>query len=376
MSSFPKNLKSMIIVLFLSLPFLLCSQRSSEALSEPQRRTFTCTKDRDGDAKVLSELCFFNDLTSADVLWANDRTAESLTEGTVLVIPKSKGDILAVWQSVQRRKKDVSAPLVSVKLHGVPLHARRGEGMPPRSERKDASSIVKPEASPPPKRESAVEITAPAVRGGTPQERLNAERKAPIPPFEPKGKTEGPMRIVISGDHVSLVRRPQALADLPRPSASVGLRRETILDGVRTSPRHPKGIGPLPQKMLWPVDGAVSSGFGKRGRRAHHSGIDIPMPKGTPIRAAKDGVIKQVVSAKSRGFRGYGNVVVIDHGNGLSTLYAHCLKYQVKKGQRVRQGETIGTVGRTGRATTNHVHFEVRVHGKPVNPIPYLLPRH
>lgn len=376
MSSFQKDLKSMIIVLFLSLPLVLCFQRSSEALPEPQRRTFTCTKDRGRDAKALSELCFFNDLTSADVLWANDRTAESLTEGTVLVIPKSKGDILAVWQSVQKGKKDVSAPLVSVKLHGVPLYARRGEATLPRSGRKGASPIDKPEASPPQKQESAAKISAPAVRGGTPQERWNTEREASIPPFGPEGESAGPMRIVISGDHVSLMRQPQALAELPRPSASGSPQRETVLDGVRTAPKNRKGIRALPQKMLWPVDGAVSSGFGKRGRRAHHSGIDIPMPKGTPIRAAKDGVVKLVVSAKSRGFRGYGNVVIIDHGNGLSTLYAHCLKYQVKKGQQVRQGETIGTVGRTGRATTNHVHFEVRVHGKPVNPIPYLLPRH
>ena len=124
--------------------------------------------------------------------------------------------------------------------------------------------------------------------------------------------------------------------------------------------------------MIWPVNGAVSSGFGRRGRRSLHSGIDIPMPKGTSIRAARDGVVKLVASAKSRSFRGYGNVVILDHGGGISTLYAHCLNIKVRQGQRVRQGETLATVGRTGRATTNHVHFEVRVNGKPVDPIPFL----
>ena len=128
--------------------------------------------------------------------------------------------------------------------------------------------------------------------------------------------------------------------------------------------------------MIWPVNGAVSSGFGKRGRRSIHTGIDIPMPKGTSIRAARDGVVKLVASAKSRGFRGYGNVVIVDHGGGIVTLYAHCLDIKVRKGQRVRQGETLATVGCTGRATTNHVHFEVRINGKPVNPIPFLGPRH
>ena len=137
-------------------------------------------------------------------------------------------------------------------------------------------------------------------------------------------------------------------------------------------PRVSRGTG---SKMIWPVNGAVSSGFGKRGKRSFHSGLDIPMPKGTPIRAAKDGVVKQVIPAKSRGFRGYGNVVLLDHGGGISTLYSHCLELKVRQGQRVRQGEIIATVGRTGRATTNHVHFEVRINGRPVDPTPYLVPR-
>ena len=93
------------------------------------------------------------------------------------------------------------------------------------------------------------------------------------------------------------------------------------------------------------------------------------MPKGTSIRVARDGVVKLVASAKNRG---YGNVVILDHGGGISTLYAHCLNIKVRQGQRVRQGETLATVGRTGRATTNHVHFEVRVNGKPVDFIPFL----
>lgn len=126
-------------------------------------------------------------------------------------------------------------------------------------------------------------------------------------------------------------------------------------------------------KMLWPVDGAVSSPFGRRGRR-HHDGIDIPMPVGTPIRVARDGVVT-ATGNNSPGFRGYGKFVLVDHGGGIKTLYGHCLKVSVRVGQRLRQGQVIAQVGRTGRASTNHLHFEVRVKDKPVNPIPYLQPR-
>lgn len=123
-------------------------------------------------------------------------------------------------------------------------------------------------------------------------------------------------------------------------------------------------------KMLWPVNGAVSSGFGSRGKR-RHDGIDIPMPAGTPIRVARDGVVA-ATGNNSPGFRGYGKFVLVDHGGGIKTLYAHCSKVNVKLGQRLRQGQVIAQVGRTGRASTNHVHFEVRLKDKPVNPIPYL----
>jgi murein DD-endopeptidase MepM/ murein hydrolase activator NlpD len=127
--------------------------------------------------------------------------------------------------------------------------------------------------------------------------------------------------------------------------------------------------------MTWPVDGKITSGFGRRGRRSFHSGIDIPMPKGTPILAAQDGTVLDVGTNKNKKYRGYGNVALLEHGNGVITLYAHCQSVSVKKGQPVRRGEIIGLVGSTGRSTTAHVHFEVRKDGKAVNPLPYLASR-
>jgi LysM repeat protein len=122
--------------------------------------------------------------------------------------------------------------------------------------------------------------------------------------------------------------------------------------------------------LIWPLPGKLSSGYGKRGKR-YHWGIDIPAPKGTPIRAAADGLI--LVSAyRMRGYRGYGRIVLIDHGSGMRTLYAHNSQNDVRAGECIRAGETIGRVGATGNATGNHLHFEIRKNGKPVNPLNYL----
>jgi len=143
---------------------------------------------------------------------------------------------------------------------------------------------------------------------------------------------------------------------------------------VPQPPVTPPTVDEVRGRMIWPVTGRVSSGFGRRGRRIHH-GIDIPMPAGTPILVALDGVVVASAGPRDRGFRGYGNTVVIDHGNGIVTLYAHNSQNKVTRGQQVRQGDVIALVGRTGRATTNHLHFEVRINGRPVDPIPFLKPR-
>jgi murein DD-endopeptidase MepM/ murein hydrolase activator NlpD len=123
-------------------------------------------------------------------------------------------------------------------------------------------------------------------------------------------------------------------------------------------------------EFIWPIPGKISSGFGGRGRKFHW-GIDIPAPKGTPIRAAADGLVL-ISSEGFRGFSGYGRMVLIEHGGGISTLYAHNSKNDVKAGTCIRAGEILGEVGSTGNATGSHLHFEVRKNGKPVNPLNYL----
>jgi murein DD-endopeptidase MepM/ murein hydrolase activator NlpD len=118
--------------------------------------------------------------------------------------------------------------------------------------------------------------------------------------------------------------------------------------------------------LMWPLRGRLTSGFGRRWGRLH-AGIDIAAPKGTPIRAAKAGT---VVFAGV--MRGYGNVVIIDHGGGLSTLYGHQSRLGSRRGQKVSQGQVIGFVGSTGHSTGNHCHFETRINGSPQNPRKYL----
>ncbi|BAH08469.1 M23 family metallopeptidase [Clostridium kluyveri] len=119
----------------------------------------------------------------------------------------------------------------------------------------------------------------------------------------------------------------------------------------------------------------VTSEFGWRpnpfggGGGEGHSGIDLGAPKGTPIQAARTGVVSYV---KNSGSSGYGYHVVIDHGDGMVTLYGHCSKVYVRSGQTVQQGDVIAAVGSTGRSTGNHLHLEVRIGGKKVNPRQFL----
>ncbi len=118
--------------------------------------------------------------------------------------------------------------------------------------------------------------------------------------------------------------------------------------------------------FVWPASGRVTSGFGGRGHR-HHDGIDIAARRGSDVRAARAGV-----TIFSDRLAGYGNVVIVEHGAGMTTVYAHNDKNLVRKGVRVGRGQRIATVGSTGRASGPHLHFEVRKHNVARNPLYYL----
>lgn len=124
-----------------------------------------------------------------------------------------------------------------------------------------------------------------------------------------------------------------------------------------------------PGMFTWPLEGTVTSRFGLRGRR-RHDGIDIAAPAGTPIKAAAPG---RVLFAGNQG-TGYGNLVILHHDRGMITVYAHCRRLLVAEGQQVKRGQTIATVGSTGRSTGPHLHFEIRKRTRPRNPL-FFLPR-
>lgn len=122
-------------------------------------------------------------------------------------------------------------------------------------------------------------------------------------------------------------------------------------------------LRPLPETgFVSPIKGKVISGFGTA-RRPGHTGADIKLNSGDTVRCAFDG---QVRLAKR--FSGYGNLVLVRHNNGMETIYAHLLQMNVKENQWLKSGDLIGLGGRTGRATTNHLHFETRLLGQPFNP--------
>lgn len=124
---------------------------------------------------------------------------------------------------------------------------------------------------------------------------------------------------------------------------------------------------------LWPLWGRLTDGFGNRRNPFHrrfsefHPGQDFAAPNGTPVSVTADGT---VVFASCK--RGYGLVVIVGHGNNLSTRYGHLSRIETTVGRLIKRGETIGLVGSTGRSTGSHLHYEVRVDQVPVNPLAYL----
>jgi murein DD-endopeptidase MepM/ murein hydrolase activator NlpD len=141
--------------------------------------------------------------------------------------------------------------------------------------------------------------------------------------------------------------------------------------GLRLLPMP--GLGDLTSTpSLWPVIGHLTGSFGERmdpfsGEGAFHTGVDISSQYGDAVRVAADGV---VIEAETRA--GYGRLVVVDHGYGLTTWYGHLSTFSVLAGEQLRRGDTIGNVGVSGRSTGPHVHYEVRINGAPVNPMRYL----
>lgn len=159
------------------------------------------------------------------------------------------------------------------------------------------------------------------------------------------------------------------------PTVSESLEQYNFLKSADLSKYARRANALFQSNMLpaiWPVDGRLMSHFGRRsdpfsGIEAFHTGVDISAPQGTPVKASADGVVTMADWGSD-----YGRLVIVDHGNGLETYYAHLSTFDVIPGQTVRRGDTVGRSGASGRATSAHLHYEVRRGGTAINPHPYL----
>jgi len=182
--------------------------------------------------------------------------------------------------------------------------------------------------------------------------------------FGIKQKLEGPADITAEGKLVPSYAESVQDYDFLRHANMLGL--------AGRSSRRLQFLSARPS--LWPVDGhLIMSSYGSRtdpfsGEGAFHKGVDISAPTGMGVRATADGIVVHAEFASG----GYGRLVVIDHGGGMQTYYAHLSKIFVRAGQEVRRGDQVGAVGSSGRVTAPHLHYEVRIGGAPVNPYIYL----
>ncbi|HEY9085917.1 MAG TPA: peptidoglycan DD-metalloendopeptidase family protein [Candidatus Tyrphobacter sp.] len=167
------------------------------------------------------------------------------------------------------------------------------------------------------------------------------------------------------------------VASMEDLSASEEAQLESLIQERQREIERASGIAGTPPRsngrFSWPVNGVITSPFGWRsnpfgGGPEFHQGLDIAAPMGTTITAAAAGTV-----IMARWYGGYGNYILIDHGNHYSTGYGHCSAIYVSVGQVVQRGQAIGAVGSTGYSTGPHVHFEVRINGKPVDPAPRLV---
>jgi murein DD-endopeptidase MepM/ murein hydrolase activator NlpD len=178
-----------------------------------------------------------------------------------------------------------------------------------------------------------------------------------------KQKLEGPSDIAAKGKLIPSFAESVQDYDF--------LRSANALTLLSSPARRFRSLASIPN--LWPVDGRLIGGFGPRqdpfsgeGQEIH-KGVDISGIVGTPVHVTADGIVKFADM-----FSGYGRLVVVDHGGGIETWYAHMSKFYVHTGQEVRRGELVGAVGMSGRVTAPHLHYEVRVNGRPMNPYQYL----
>ena len=185
--------------------------------------------------------------------------------------------------------------------------------------------------------------------------------------YEAKAKAQRDLVLRLNTDRRALEAAETQLTQDSK-SLSVLIQQRIALRSYDRGNAFVPGTG----QMILPTNGSVTSPFGWRthpvlGTSRFHGGLDLGAEEGTPIIAADSGTV-----IVSEWYGGYGNAVIIDHGNDITTLYGHCSQLYVSEGQSVKKGQLIAAVGSTGLSTGPHLHFEVRIKGEPTDPVAYL----
>ena len=385
--------------IFTGLMLILLAASALNAAAKWETMSFT--EDLTKGFEDLTKYCRDHEIAVQDVFWANHTDSADIKAGSSIYLPARQTDLLAIWQHIGAWQPKALVPVTSGAAARRLIEPQDKPVTPvakqPVITPVDETPVAKqPVIIPTPEKTPVAKTPTPKKKEtpAKPDKILTAKRKPsqpeipglmdPIIILSPNGDpTTGPMRLIISGDKVEVVKLPQnALPKKPTPDdidapfssgySYVSLFNAPGKPNNRANMITNFNLNTLGGKMMWPVDGKISSPFGKWRGKHKHEGIDIPMPAGTPIRAAKNGVVVRTGNNSTIGFRGYGNFVMVDHGGSVRTFYAHCSSVAVVEGQRVMQGQVIAYVGNTGHSTANHLHFEVRINNAKVNPIPYL----
>ncbi|MGH2752836.1 MAG: murein hydrolase activator EnvC family protein [Actinomycetota bacterium] len=222
---------------------------------------------------------------------------------------------------------------------------------------------------------AAQENTGALVRFGRLQVKVRGQHEEL---FEEKEALEAVLKDRSSLQSAQIEKRTELTAALAELNVRLGANKdredhlESEIDGIKQKILEAQAkasvaaLGTSNRGFIWPLNGGITSPYGPRWGRMH-TGIDINGYTGQPIVAAKEG---RVIMASS--YSGYGNTVIVDHGGGYSTLYAHMSSFNTSSGAGIDQGDIIGYVGCTGNCYGDHLHFEVRVNGSPTDPMPYL----
>jgi hypothetical protein len=208
--------------------------------------------------------------------------------------------------------------------------------------------------------------TAPGKAGAIPRQPARVRRSVTL------GPEGAELRVITLGTQASSLA---GVPPLPRTRPVRAEDLETVAFASGSASLGPTRLRPGMRPLRWPLDGAlVSSGYGPRrhpilGGTRRHGGVDLTAPSGTPVRAAADGAVRYFGRNGS-----YGRFIRLDHGFGLETAYGHLSRYALglRRDRRVRRGEVIGFVGSSGLSTGPHLHYEVRINGRAIDPLPVM----